>query len=670
MKIFKLLFYTCLFVFMFFLFFVFSIKPKAINNNSEDYVNMSTVELTEIILNNDDLLVFNTSNSYKQGFDNLYYTSEIYRMLISKEDFHIVLLNSYLNIRHQDVFVEYVSKRIYSLDLLLSNEEILNKFSEEELETLYQELEVKREDRSKLDIVYHYDTNVFYESVEEQGLFSTYSSNNDITDYTPHGKEIRVQLINVVQYSPQDLEEERERIREEYPNVVEVYQPIKGFDCTRYAFYSQSIDNPYTIVTPNILVDYADGYLYTVYNSTIDIIPQPGDIIGYIESDINVDMNDPNRFNMSHYAVVESNPNNVKLNDSNRNEIIVTSKWGNSGGVYRHGVDDYRSLRDIPFNYFLFKLNSDYNVNLNNNSVNITGNFNLSVRNDTNYGNSFEIIKLNVQSSGVYSFSFISSNLLDVRLYDYSLGKYIDEPTTLTYFNSQMQFYYSHLKIGTYHLYVEYTNLNNSGIIGYTINHESNFLEGRMIVDPGSDWLCGTQITLYDYLYAPELTYNSNVIVEGFTRIIYFDNSIVDDTSRLNYTFFSSDKNVATVTNYGTIVAKKTDIVKQVIIYAVNNDNPNIRFYKVFIIIPYEIDEVLIINMTECININQSKYIELDVLVPFSYLQCYEWKTLNDNICSVDYLGKIIGISSGTIEIIGTYKYNPDVILAVTVDVS
>ena len=364
MKIFKKIFYVCLFIFMFSLVALVGIKPKAMNEDQVDYNTLSTTELTEIILDNSDMLVFNTSNTYKIGFDNLYYYSEVYRILCTREDFHTILLNNYLNIRHQDVFVEEISKRIYRLEILLSNEEILNKFSEEEIEILYQELEVKKEDRLELDVIYHYDTNVFYESVEEQGLISTYSSDTAITGYTPHGKPINLVYIISARYSPQALEEERARISALSSNIVELYPPMSGFDCSRYAFYSQSIDNPYTLQGDSNLLQYVDDSLYKkISDDELDeYVPKPGDIIGYIDQE-----NAPGQemLGMDHFAVVESNTNGT-LAEDNRNSIIVTSKWSGSGGIYRHRLEDYEGYVESDKPFACFKLLTDKDVTLSN----------------------------------------------------------------------------------------------------------------------------------------------------------------------------------------------------------------------------------------------------------------------------------------------------------------
>ena len=621
------------------------------------------------------MLVFNTSNTYKIGFDNLYYYSEVYRELCIREDFHTILLNNYLNIRHQDVFVEEISKRIYRLEILLSNEEILNKFSEEEIEILYQELEVKKEDRLELDVIYHYDTNVFYESVEEQGLISTYSNVQVFTGYTPHGNMITLTSVGSIDLSPDMFANEKQRVSSQHPNAIELVAPMSGFECSRYAFYSQSIDNPFTFIGDENLPQYIDASLYKkVFDSQLsDYIPKPGDIIGYSVNGY-VETND--MFGMDHFAIVESNPNNISLTHDNRNSIIVTSKWGHIGGIYRHALNDYEKSNNsstpnstFEYKYYCFRLLVDNNIEISNSNQNITNNFNLSTRNSS-LSDSFRLIKLQVERAGIYSFDFNSNYPLNVRLYDYSLGEINYELTTFKSYGSEINYYYSYLQVGTYYLYVEYANTNNSGNVSYSINYESGFIDGRMITDPGFDWLCGTQITLYDYLYAPDFTYNSNVIVEGFTRVIYFDNSLVNDLSRLDYTFFSSDRSLADVTDYGTVIAKSTNITKQVTIYAVNKDNPNSRYSKVFTIVPYSINEVMTINLAESINTSQSKYIDLDMPVPFELLQSYRWESLNKNICTVNYLGKITGVSTGTVQIRGVYKNNPDIILVVTVDVN
>lgn len=58
---------------------------------------------------------------------------------------------------------------------------------------------------------------------------------------------------------------------------------MSGFECSRYAFYSQSIENPYTLQGDNNLLNYVDDSLYTEFSDEelLNYVPKPGDIIGY-----------------------------------------------------------------------------------------------------------------------------------------------------------------------------------------------------------------------------------------------------------------------------------------------------------------------------------------------------------------------------------------------------
>ena len=79
-------------------------------------------------------------------------------------------------------------------------------------------------------------------------------------------------------------------------------------------------------------------------------------------------------------------------------------------------------------------------------------------------------------------------------------------------------------------------------------------------------------------------------------------------------------------------------------------------FFSIFV--DNWINKIIVIHLEDEININESIYIELDELVPFQYLQCYEWESLNEEIATVNYIGQVSGVSTGTTQIIDTYKYN------------
>ena len=137
-------------------------------------------------------------------------------------------------------------------------------------------------------------------------------------------------------------------------------------------------------------------------------IPKPGDIIGYSKPNESINY-EYNSLNMTHVAVVESNPNNRTLNSDYRNEIIVTSKWGEDGGIYRHGIEDYETFDSSNTILYLFRLNLDGSCQLSSNTTSFNDNLTLTQKpNNGPVKSNYGLYKINITNPGLYSFPFNS----------------------------------------------------------------------------------------------------------------------------------------------------------------------------------------------------------------------------------------------------------------------
>ena len=232
---------------------------------------------------------------------------------------------------------------------------------------------------------------------------------------------------------------------------------------------------------------------------------------------------------------------------------------------------------------------------------------------------------------------------------------------------------------------IEITLLEGTYYIGYYSCYEDNSVtlklkklvltgEGdHFITDPSNLWLCGSQITVAESINTDdERTYNQNTILEGFTRIIYLSSG----TSRQDYYWYSSNENIATVSAFGTVLAKSVDENTTIKIMAINKFNPKIIYIEEFTVLndtlTYE-NNPIEINVTMTMSINEEKNIDLsNINVPINILQNYQWISSNYEKITVSYFGLLKCNScevGDIIEVTGSYRYNNrvKVILLITI---
>ena len=183
------------------------------------------------------------------------------------------------------------------------------------------------------------------------------------------------------------------------------------------------------------------------------------------------------------------------------------------------------------------------------------------------------------------------------------------------------------------------------------------------IVDPGSNWNCGSQINILEKNFLNK-SYNGTSITEGFTRIIYLNESVVPSPSRLDYYWYSSDETKAIVTTYGTILGKNAGLVKIMAVSKLDSSKVFVMQFTIYEddgtgITPLETNLVIEYSETD----NGTFHLMLnDVICPYPWYQYYSWDV--DNLSSGlivvnDYWGNYTVNGTGMFDIIGTdYIFN------------
>lgn len=229
------------------------------------------------------------------------------------------------------------------------------------------------------------------------------------------------------------------------------------------------------------------------------------------------------------------------------------------------------------------------------------------------------------------------------------------------------------LSHGTY--YIGYFDLLQGGTFGLTMNRfvtESG--SSLLITDPDQYTNCGSQITVAEMnTHASNRSYRQNTIIEGFTRIIYLGNG----NTRQAYYWYSSNEDVATVSEFGTVFAQNVTQDTTVKIMAVYKTDPSIVYIKEFRILndteTYESSPLNIDGITLNVHAGQFTYITFgDKDVPINWLQYYYWESSDTDYVTVDGFGRIYAYSSAigeTFTITGIYNYNTRVKITITVNI-
>lgn len=204
-------------------------------------------------------------------------------------------------------------------------------------------------------------------------------------------------------------------------------------------------------------------------------------------------------------------------------------------------------------------------------------------------------------------------------------------------------------------------------------NHKISMNE-IIVTDPDRITNCGSQINVYEKnILVDDRSYRENTIIQGFTRLLYFATPIAPSISRLDYNWTSSNPNIATVSNYGTVTAMKVTEPTSVIISA-KHKTSDVILYKKLWILPDTSDKLMIINYEIQMDKDETYGFALDEKAPTVSLQNYTWyvsNQTNDSAgVSISQWGTITALAPGIMYIEGAYKLNSNVIILIKVTVN
>lgn len=227
------------------------------------------------------------------------------------------------------------------------------------------------------------------------------------------------------------------------------------------------------------------------------------------------------------------------------------------------------------------------------------------------------------------------------------------------------------LATGTY--YIGYFNLSNQATIRLDMTRIVTSQVTNMLMTDPRKGLTGSEITVNEKDSTTK-SYNKSFITEGFTRLIFME-ATAPSQSRLDYNWYSSNTNVATVSSYGTVLAlpisEPSETVKIVAVY---KNNPAITYVREFTILQDTSISMIDIPVSMTAAAGSETYIDLSkVDVPINILSDYNWRSTKPTDITVTSWGlmKIEKSALGkTITIVGSYKYNSRVRIVLSVFVT
>jgi hypothetical protein len=228
------------------------------------------------------------------------------------------------------------------------------------------------------------------------------------------------------------------------------------------------------------------------------------------------------------------------------------------------------------------------------------------------------------------------------------------------------------LNEGTY--YIGYFNKTDTSSIEVSLNRlVTQYGDQVLVTDPDYMTPCGSQINIIE-MNNPNKSYRQSFITKDFTRLIYPDYNFGISASRLDYHWYSSDENIAIVTDYGTVLGKNVGTVK---IMAVLKTDPSKVFVKEFTIINDTGIEQLVVNSTFTVKYSETNngefklYLE-KVNCPYPWFQDYNWSFFipdqTNNIgVNIDQWGYITVSGTGFFTFTGIYLKNSRITVVINV---
>ncbi|MBR6516595.1 MAG: S8 family serine peptidase, partial [Bacilli bacterium] len=373
-----------------------------------------------------------------------------------------------------------------------------------------------------------------------------------------------------------------------YNGIYEyIYTNNQGPGIYRFKLNGTIIGETSIIYPSNSLV------LYTDYTRNIEV-----DKLYYAENEMLVYL--PS--NGTYYL-------NINLNEASYSSLSI-----NISSIEKNTIDYINGLTSIRFNIIFENENSLYYYE------------EVTIKQKSE-------IQLDIMTSGTITDSipvYVYSRIFNEETNKYDLVEtFIGEITPI----DRVPVYTLVLDAGTYYFGYK-NNIDNTNInfgIRRMVDYDMN-MEGILVADPDeTGFELGTEVLIN------KGECNKYYITEGFTRNIYLlaEDKFSIPISRLDYDWYSSDESVATVTNYGTVLAMPVTINTEVTIYAVLKADPKIVYYRTFTVLNDEEEnlEEIILNMSYSYSDSNGTYqLELNnTNCPYPMIQYYSWNIRNES---------------------------------------
>ncbi len=443
--------------------------------------------------------------------------------------------------------------------------------------------------------------------------------------------------------------------------AIKLANPTNRYNSHSYAWYNQDFVNNQYIINDNEVLKYINDGSYQ------ESLGNVGDILCYWR--IRLEYSDEEKTSLVKGEVYLANSAIIKSVDGTFNaddlttlsNLTVVSKWGN-GGLYEHKGNNtpyyYDSIHGstpidkLHFDYVesskiddaLFYVKA-YTPKVHQNVV-IDGSD--KVLNSLPQEDGYNLYKIKVNSLGSYQFMDQTSKETEYKLYDFHMNliKEITSDSTGVLNFDEI------LKLGAYYLKVSFKDENSSGYIKTSIKKNPS-MGGIILADIDSQ-KTGSEVSLNNGLV------DGDNITEGFSRFLYISGD-APSTSRLDYYWYSSNESVATVTEFGTVLAINGKGNRKVTITAIYKKDKRISYTKEFEILEEvkTYDEAPINVYGEMhVTLGKSQLLVLPSNAPYNYNQYYSWTSDNLGILSVSSYGTLYPLQRGTATITGLYKYN------------
>lgn len=214
------------------------------------------------------------------------------------------------------------------------------------------------------------------------------------------------------------------------------------------------------------------------------------------------------------------------------------------------------------------------------------------------------------------------------------------------------------LDAGTYYFGYSYNNgMSLSFNLTRLVNH-SDEMYNTLITDPGAGFVPGSEVKFNNG------NYGGLTITEGFTRNLFFSSEYINnwEISRLDYDWYSSNSNIAYVSEFGTVLALKVSHDTNVKIYAVNKADPSIVYcIELTVLKETSTDEIEIYSYMSYSYQEENDFYQLELdfdNCPFPMIQYYVWNTYSDDVTIDLYWGYVTSSGPGMVSIVGTYMLN------------